>query len=78
MSKMLTGKCIICHTDIVLDLPQDLRDKAAQWLHSYLNDRSSTELIQVALPELSPGERDALLIPVHESCFDSQFSEDAE
>lgn len=76
MSKLLTGKCIICQKDVILELPQDLRDKAAQWLHQYLQDRSNTPFIQDALSELTPGQRDEILIPVHEPCFDSQFSED--
>lgn len=76
MSRLLTGKCIICQKDIILELEQSLRDKAAQWLHKYLSDRSSTPFIQDALPELTPGERDAILIPVHEACFDGEFSDD--
>lgn len=62
-----TNRCFVCGNRAVLEVPlEGLR----AW--------QGGELIQVALPELSAGERELLISGVHEHCWETMVGEEDE
>lgn len=60
-----TGPCLVCHQGGEMAVRAD---GYAQW--------QTDTYIQVALPELSAGEREQLMTGTHPACFDAMFAED--
>ncbi len=60
-----TSTCLICQESVTMKVnPEDY----ARW--------EAGELIQVAMPYLSEGEREFLISGFCEPCFDAMFGED--
>jgi hypothetical protein len=71
-----TGTCMLCGKPGSIDIAdEDLAKRAIDWTRLPAMRRP---FIQVALPELTPGQREQLMNGSHEECFDKAFPEDEE
>lgn len=70
------GHCMLCGQPSVLDIEdEELARAAKEWKQLPVMRRP---LIQRALPDLTPGQREQLLSGSHEECFDRAFPPEEE
>jgi hypothetical protein len=72
MRTVRCNRCMWCGQPSILEVPDDVADKAA----AYLLNRRGFGMIQDEFPTLNAGQREQLMTGTHPACFDDMFVDD--
>ena len=70
MSALQVGVCPLCDKPTILELSPEQIDPVKAWLAG----GPGKPFVQVAFPDFTPAQREALISGAHDECFDAAFA----
>jgi len=71
VAKINAGKCPLCGKENIIQIPDEVALRVVAW-----SDKGRPGFIQDQFPELTIGQREAIISGTHGECFDAAFGEE--